>query len=77
MSRRAALVAYLRQAGLSTPRAEANLDAFAHELAEQQRTYAREVGVPLEDGDTVSAGDVIDLIDPHVGPMRPDEEPTT
>lgn len=37
------------------------IDAFAHELAEEQRAYAR----PLEDGDIVSAGDVIDLIDPH------------
>lgn len=75
---RSRLLAYLQQTGLSTARAEANLDAFAHELAEQQRTYAREVGVPLEDGDIVAAGDVIDLIDPHVGagPVRPDEEPT-
>jgi hypothetical protein len=47
------------------------IDAFAHELAEQQRAYAREVGVPLEDGDTVSAGDVIDLIDPQVGSAEP------
>jgi hypothetical protein len=50
------------------------LDAYAHELAE--RAYAREVGVPLEDGAIVSAGDVIDLIDPGAGPVRPDEEPT-
>jgi hypothetical protein len=55
------------------------IDAFAHELAEEQRAYAREVGVgvPLEDGGIVSAGDVIDLIDPRVGPVRPGEEPTT
>jgi hypothetical protein len=55
------------------------IDAFAHELAEQQRAYAREVGVPLEDGDIVSAGDVIDLIDPqsNAGLVRPGEEPTT
>jgi hypothetical protein len=56
---------------------EEMLNAFAHELAEQQRAYAREVGVPLEDGGIVSAGDVIDLIDPRVGPVRPGEEPTT
>jgi hypothetical protein len=56
---------------------EEMLNAFAHELAEQQRAYAREVGVPLEDGAIVSAGDVIDLIDPSVGPVRPGEEPTT
>lgn len=42
----------------------AALAKHAHELAEQQRAYAREVGVPLEDGDIVSAGDIIDLIDP-------------
>jgi hypothetical protein len=41
------------------------IDDFAHQLAEEQRAYAREVGVPLEDGDIVSAGDVIDLIDPR------------
>ncbi|WP_435279157.1 hypothetical protein [Streptomyces sp. 1222.5] len=54
------------------------IDDFAHGLAEEQRAYAREVGVPLGDGDTVSAGDVIDLIDPHAsaGPVRPDEEGT-
>jgi hypothetical protein len=56
---------------------EEMLNAFAHELAEQQRAYAREVGVPLEDGAIVSAGDVIDLIDPSVGPVRPGEAPTT
>jgi hypothetical protein len=56
---------------------EEMLNAFAHELAERQRAYASEVGVPLEDGDIVSAGDVIDLIDPSVGPVRPGEEPTT
>lgn len=43
------------------------MDAYAHELAEQQRTYAREIGIPLEDGDYVSAGDVIDLIDTQTG----------
>jgi hypothetical protein len=55
----------------------AALAKHAHELAEQQRAYAREVGLPLEDGDIVAAGDIIDLIDPHVsaGPVRPDDEP--
>lgn len=52
--------------GHSRAEAEGLIEAFTHELAEQQRVYAREVGVPLEDGDVVSAGDVIDLIDPHV-----------
>lgn len=43
------------------------LDEYAHELAERQRAYARECGIPLEDGGYVSAGDVIDWIDPSVG----------
>jgi hypothetical protein len=73
------ITARLLQAGVNRWSIEEMLNAFAHELAEQQRDYAREVGLPLEDGDTVAAGDVIDLIDPHVGagPVRPDEEPTT
>lgn len=41
------------------------LDEYAHELAEEQRAYARAVGVPLENGDYVATGDVIDLIDPQ------------
>ena len=49
----------------------AALGKHAHELAERQRAYAREVGIPLEDGDIVSTGDVIDLIDPHVGSSAP------
>lgn len=78
MSARDALVAYLRQAGLSTPRAEANLDAFAHELAEEQRAFVREEGVSTgDDPYIVGVSDVIDLIDPQVGPAQPDEEPTT
>jgi len=68
----------VRGAGLSPHWADRQIDNFAHELAEEQRSYAREVGIPLEDGDIVSAGDVIDLIDPQLGagPVRPDEEPT-
>jgi hypothetical protein len=80
MSARERLAETLRNPGLVGLRedeAAELLDAYAHELAEQQRAYAREVGVPLEDGDIVSAGDVIDLIDPSAGPVRPDEEPTT
>jgi len=76
MSARDALVAYLRQAGLSTPRAEANLDAFAHELAEEQRAFVKEEGVPTgDDPYIVGVSDVIDLIDPHVDPARPDGSP--
>jgi hypothetical protein len=43
------------------------LDDLAHELAEEQRAYARECGLALDDGPYVSLGDVIDQIDPHVG----------
>jgi hypothetical protein len=61
--------------GLRDEEAAELIDGFAHELAEQQRAYAREVGLPLEDGGYVSAGDVIDVIDPGL-PVRPGEEPT-
>ncbi|MGW5175866.1 hypothetical protein ACWERY_16080 [Streptomyces sp. NPDC004082] len=37
---RARILAHLQQAGLSTARAEATLNAYAHELAEQLRTEA-------------------------------------
>ncbi|WP_037616408.1 hypothetical protein [Streptomyces aureus] len=67
MTERDRLLAYLRQAGLSTARAEANLDAFAHELAEQQRTALPDVmeswGGHLHQ-DVIS--EVIDVIDPKV-----------
>lgn len=69
MSARERLAETLRNPGLVGLRddeAAELLDAFAHELADQQRAYAREVGVPLEDGDIVSAGDLIDLIDPYL-----------
>lgn len=75
MSARERLTETLRNpglVGLDGDEAAELIDAFAHELAERQRDYAREVGVPLEDGDIVSAGDVIDLIDPRVGPVRQD-----
>lgn len=81
MTARDRLIEALKSPGLVGLRDEEADDLvadFAHELAEQQRAYAREVGVPLEDGNIVSAGDLIDLIDPRVGsgPVRPDEEPT-
>lgn len=50
------------------------IDDFAHALAEQQRAYAQAVGMPLEDGSTVSTGDVIDLIDPRVGLAASEEK---
>lgn len=67
MSARGALLAYLRQAGLSTRRAEANVDAYAHELAEEQRRAIE--GFDLDDHWAVfyRASDVEslpDLIDP-------------
>lgn len=41
MDARSQLIAHLQQAGLTTARAEANVDAYAHELAEQQRADAQ------------------------------------
>ena len=82
MSARDALLAYLRQAGLSTARAEANLDAFAHELAEQQRKRVRALAAnPLRYGSAhwavQGADDVADLIDPRVASAgQPDSEET-
>ncbi|MFG3585066.1 hypothetical protein [Streptomyces sp. NPDC047990] len=61
MNARNRLIAHLQQAGLSTARAEANLDAYAHELAEQQRTFLRSKGTVW----TGSIGQVIDHIDPE------------
>lgn len=55
------------------------IDEFAHELAEEQRAFAKSEGVSLgDDPYMVGLGDVIDVIDPHVGagPVRPDEEQT-
>lgn len=54
------------------------LGLHAHELAEQQRAWAREHGMDIRNEDIVTVADVIDLIDPHVsaGPVRPDEETT-
>ncbi|WP_037616372.1 hypothetical protein [Streptomyces aureus] len=67
---RARMVAHLQQAGLSTARAEANLDAYAHELAEQQREHLRQDGYEpdcvCEGCSACLARDYIDLIDPKV-----------
>lgn len=46
MTARARLIAYLQQTGLSTARAEANVDAFAHELAERIRRERDDADVP-------------------------------
>ncbi|NUS83696.1 MAG: hypothetical protein HOY75_13355 [Streptomyces sp.] len=58
---RARLIAHLQQAGLSTARAEANVDAYAHELAEQIRTTdLPEIHVDMFDNGTQWAADLID-----------------
>lgn len=62
MNARARLIAYLQQTGLSTARAEANVDAFAHELAQQQRNWDAEVEGYTDPQMAVYA--VADLIDP-------------
>jgi ABC-type microcin C transport system duplicated ATPase subunit YejF len=74
LTARARLLAYLQQAGLSTARAEANLDAFAHQLAERQRHHFGIAGAPIRahcdpdcdfcQGVTSAA----DLIDPETQP---------
>lgn len=74
MSAREQLDHYLTFSGHGPEKRKALIDAFAHELVEQQRAYAREVGVPLEDGDIVSAGDVVDLIDPFERPVSSEEK---
>jgi hypothetical protein len=48
---------------------DANLDAFAHELAEQQRAWAREHQDALAGNAWDKVHDAIDLIDPK--PTQP------
>ena len=69
MSVRDALLAYLRQSGLSTPRAEANLDAFAHELAEGIR-LDRDITIPVHTAWSRGMTRAADLIDPMKGGDR-------
>lgn len=83
MSARARLIVYLQQTGLSTARAEANVDAFAHELAEQQRMWALDYDGDGDDSSydytyavTLGAKLAADLIDPGAAPVRPGEETT-
>ncbi|MFJ3037730.1 hypothetical protein [Streptomyces tendae] len=65
------------EGGLNPHWANRQIDAFAHELAEEQRAFVKEEGVPTgDDPYIVGVGDVIDLIDPRVGPARPVGEPT-
>lgn len=83
MSARERLAETLRSPGLIGLREEEAIeliDAFAHELAEEQRAFVKREGVQTgDDPYTVGVRDVIDWIDPYfgAGPVRPDEEPTT
>lgn len=64
LAARARLIAHLQQAGLSTARAEANVDAYAHELAEEIRAQAdREYGNDCTYGVGMCFG--ADAIDPE------------
>ncbi|MER6350635.1 hypothetical protein ABT186_01965 [Streptomyces sp. NPDC001634] len=83
MSARDELDHYLTFSGHGPQKRKALIDAFAHELAEQQRMWALDY---VGDGDnssydytyavTLGAKLAADLIDPGAGPARPDEEPT-
>jgi len=84
------LLAYLRQTGLSTARAEATIDAFVQELAEHLREWGEDggkrqaadgQGLPLHRSpffmyeDADVAADLIAELR-SAGPVRPDEEQT-
>lgn len=59
---------------MTDERANELLDAYAHELAEQQRAWiADRTDMPWW------ADEIADVIDPKksAAPLRPDEEPTT
>lgn len=68
---------------MTDEQADELINAFAHELAEQQRMWALDY---VGDGDnssydhtydiTLGANLAADLIDPYAGPVHPDEEPT-
>ncbi|MCG0065016.1 hypothetical protein L0F81_17225 [Streptomyces tricolor] len=74
MNARDRLLAYLRQTGLSTARAEANLNAFAHELAEQQRAVDFDWYEEHAEGAVMARDYLADLIDPHVRPASSEEK---
>lgn len=81
MSARAALLAYLRQAGLSTPRAEANLDAYHAEILHEEAAKLRDAAdknYTQSEPEYMGVHEAADMIDPDAsaGPVRPDEEPT-
>ena len=67
---------FLPSEGMSRASADGLIDAFAHELAEQQRLRMDELDLVGQKARIV--GRIVDLIDPQAsaGPVRPDEEPT-
>lgn len=60
MTTRDRLLAYLRQAGLSTARAEANLDAYAQEWRERAEAAEQEVAAARKYADEMR-----DFCSPH------------
>ncbi|MFF7881020.1 hypothetical protein ACH40F_07920 [Streptomyces sp. NPDC020794] len=77
------ITARLLLQGFNRGEIEEMLDAFAHELAEQQRALADANDQLDHDhhvyGFSGAVRQAADLIDPHAsaGPVRPGEEPTT
>ncbi|MFE4915772.1 hypothetical protein ACFRCX_30170 [Streptomyces sp. NPDC056652] len=75
MSHRAAILAYLTQAGLSTPHANDRINLLlqehAHKLAEQQRDWADSFGTsPTQQAITSVICEAADIIDPPT-PQEP------
>ena len=82
MTERDRLLAYLRQAGLSTPRAEANLDAYRAEILREEAAKLREAAdknYTQSEPEYMGVHEAADMIDPDVsaGPARPDGQPGT
>ena len=81
MSARAALLAYLHQAGLSAPRAEANLDAYRAEILYEEAAKLRDAAdknYTQSEPEYMGVHEAADMLDKaaSAGPVRPDEEPT-
>lgn len=80
MNAREELEHYLTFSGHGPQKRKALIDAFAHELAEQQRSLADANDELDHDhhvyGFSGAVRKAADLIDPSAGPARPDEEPT-
>jgi len=81
VAERDAVLAYLRQAGLSTPRANAHINKLlqehAHELAERLRNvHGSDEGVLWDWWDAAEIpGACADLIDPPTGAAAPEVTP--